>query len=96
MSTQTIRERAASLRRKNLSAVLSGRAKSEPGGRLTAWQARALESLRHSGMTGLSAADGTVRASVLVPAPNGGHTEEWRVIVTGRDLLSHLADPAAT
>lgn len=92
----TTADAAQRLRIKNLGNVLNGKALPEPGGRLTGWQRSTLEALRFAGLSGFSQAGGTIKVSYLTPCPGGGYSEEWRTLVTPRDLTAHLGDAYAT
>lgn len=87
---------AGKLRCRNLGNVLSGKALREPGGRLTPFQRDTLEALRFAGLSGYSRSNGTVSVTYLKPSPAGGHTEEERVLVTQRDLVTHLGNHDGT
>lgn len=92
----TTADAAQRLRIRNLGAVLNRKALPEPGGRLTGWQQRTLEALRFAGLSGYSQPGGTVKVSLLRPAPFGDYTEEWATLVTPRDLTAHLGNAYAT
>lgn len=92
----TLADQAARIRTRNLAEVLARKALPEPGGRLTPFQRQTIETCRFAGLTALSSSDGTVKVCYLQGAPSGGATEEWRNIVTPRDLTNHLADAYGT
>lgn len=95
-STLELQDIAARIRTKNLGEVLARKSLPVPGGRLTPFQSNTLAHFRHAGLTGLATQDGAIKGSYLKPAPSGGYTEEWAIIVTPRDVTRHLASQLGT
>lgn len=93
--TTTIADAAHRIRAKNLGTLLN-HGNTEALGRFTPWQQTSLSSLRLSGLSAYPQNNGTIKVSYLRPAPQGGHTEEWRTLVTQRDLVHHLGDTHGT
>lgn len=80
-------------RARNLGTVLNHDATLPKGG--TPFQRETLVAFRYEGLSGFQGDGGTVKGSLLVPAVNGGSTEEWVILVSKADVVHHLGHPYA-